>query len=99
LTYDIRFTEEAEREFELIVDYYYRNSSAETTTKVYSKIYNLILEISRSPKSYPVEKYNFRRALVSVFPYKIYFVENDGKNEILIYAIAHVRREPFYWMS
>lgn len=99
MAYEIKFTEEAESEFESIVNYYLKNSSAETTTKAYSTIYNLILEISQSPKSYPIEKHNFRRALVSVFPYKIYFVEDDRKNEILIYAIAHVRREPFYWMK
>ena len=38
---------------------------------------------------------NFRRSLASRFPYSIiYTVEND---HILIIAVAHNRRKPFYW--
>ena len=38
---------------------------------------------------------NFRRSLVSRFPYSIiYTVETD---HILIIAVAHDRRKPFYW--
>ena len=38
---------------------------------------------------------NFRRSLVSRFPYSIiYTIEND---HILIIAVAHDRRKPFYW--
>ena len=38
---------------------------------------------------------NFRRSLVSRFPYSIiYTIEDD---HILIIAVVHDRRKPFYW--
>ena len=38
---------------------------------------------------------NLRRLLLKVFPYRIiYRVEGE---EIVVYAVAHVRRRPGYW--
>ncbi len=44
------------------------------------------------PKRIPV-----RRRLVAKFPYSIVYLELD--DEILILAVAHLRRRPAYWRS
>jgi plasmid stabilization system protein ParE len=44
----------------------------------------------------PVER-GIRRYLLKRFPYKIYFFHDAQKQEIAIYAVMHVRRDPDYW--
>ncbi|MYH70649.1 MAG: type II toxin-antitoxin system RelE/ParE family toxin [Gammaproteobacteria bacterium] len=51
--------------------------------------------IRTHPETGQVIRGKFRRGLVSRFPYSIiYSIEND---HILILAVAHNRRKPFYW--
>jgi hypothetical protein len=37
--------------------------------------------------------------LLKRFPYKIYFLHDDVREQIVIYAVMHVRRAPDYWKS
>ena len=51
--------------------------------------------IRTHPETGQTVRGKFRRSLASRFPYSvIYSIEND---HILIIAVAHNRREPFYW--
>lgn len=42
-----------------------------------------------------VRKPNFRRASLTRFPYKVIYLDLDGRVEIL--AVSHNRRRPGYW--
>jgi plasmid stabilization system protein ParE len=53
--------------------------------------------ICRFPSAWQPLSINTRRALVSRFPFGIiYTVDED---EIIIIAIAHLHRKPFYWIG
>jgi hypothetical protein len=57
----------------------------------------VILRTAQYPLNNTKVKPQIYRALVKRFPYAIYYtLETNG---ILIYAIAHLHRKPFYWAS
>ena len=57
-----------------------------------------IANLSRNPLYFQVVKNeNVRRALVSRFPFSIYFVNEEEL--ISIFAILHQRRSPDFWES
>jgi plasmid stabilization system protein ParE len=57
-----------------------------------------IANLSRNPLYYQVVKNeNVHRALVSRFPFSIYFVNEEEL--ISIFAILHQRRSPDFWKS
>lgn len=60
-------------------------------------IESAIESVCDSPQSWPFFEDDFRRRVVSVFPYSIiYFEDNDV---IVIVAIMHDSREPGYWKT
>lgn len=53
--------------------------------------------IKMNPKWYLKEKDNIYKAYIPKFPYKILFtIDNEN---IIIWAIAHMHRKPWYWQS
>src|SRR2546421_7543028 len=61
-----------------------------------SQIDEAVREIAQSPNSWPVSHGGARRrSLVSMFSYHIYYSSLGG--ELLIIAVAHTSRAPFYW--
>ena len=57
-----------------------------------------IANLSRNPLYYQIVKNErVRRALVSRFPFSIYFVSEE--EVIIIFAILHQRRSPEFWKS
>ena len=56
-----------------------------------------IHKIRINPSWFLIEKDYIYKAYVPKFPYKIlYTFQND---KIIIWAIAHMHRKPFYWQS
>jgi len=56
-----------------------------------------VQDIAAHPFRWPVIRPNIRRRLVHRFPYGIFYrVDQD---EIVILAIAHLRRRPMYWLD
>jgi len=61
------------------------------------EIYAAINRIMPDPRAWPKISANTRRCLARRFPYGIiYEVRED---DILIIAVAHLSREPFYWID
>lgn len=56
-----------------------------------------IQEIRDTPFLYRIIKGEYRRHLISRFPFGIIYKLNG--NIIYIVAVMHLRRKPFYWMS
>ncbi len=58
---------------------------------------DLVAAICRRPRQWREVKRGIRKARMARFPYAAYFeVRTD---QIQIYAIAHQRRRPFYWLA
>ena len=74
---------------------WYKNVSDELQSRFDAHIIATIDRVSLNPQQFPaVAADRFRRALVDVFPYEIFFEVLPGRIKIL--AIAHGSREPFY---
>ncbi len=56
-----------------------------------------ILRIARYPRFNTEVSKGIYRSLVKCFPYCIYY--EIGKDDIIIYAIAHMHRKPSYWKT
>lgn len=49
------------------------------------------------PRAWPSAEANTRRVLLGDFPYQlVYRVEGD---EVRVYAVAHLKRKPGYWLE
>lgn len=59
------------------------------------EVYNTINRIILGPDTWPKISENTRRCLTRRFPYGIIYETRE--NDILIIAVGHLSREPFYW--
>lgn len=92
----VRFLETAERELEDAIDYYELELDG-LGPRFKSEVKLALERISRFPHAWSVEIEDVRRCLLHKFPYKLlYSVESD---HILVIAVAHQHRKPFYWLS
>jgi plasmid stabilization system protein ParE len=57
----------------------------------------MVTAILQNPLAYPRVKGDTRRALVSRFPYAVYF--RPIADEIIVLAVMHGRRNPRHWRS
>jgi len=90
----VAFLPEAEQEM-LEAARYYESQAAGLGEDYLSEIERAVAAIAESPKTWPIIEGNLRRRLVRRFPFGIlYCVEPE---EIVIIAIAHLRRKPGYW--
>lgn len=51
--------------------------------------------IQEAPHIWPKKREVFSRYVVQRFPFSIYYAVED--NTIIVYAVAHTSREPYYW--
>jgi hypothetical protein len=56
-----------------------------------------IKQIKQNPNWFVKETDHIYKAYIPKFPYKILFTSDKGR--IIIWAIAHMHREPWYWQS
>ena len=93
---NVIFDDLATEEFNDAVEYY--EFEVEGLGKRFKEEINRVLRtIKRFPEIGFVEEGDIRRYIVHKFPYKIlYSIEKDY---IYIVAIAHMHREPNYWIK
>jgi hypothetical protein len=54
-------------------------------------------KIKKNPEWFLLEVDNIRKVYIPQFPYNLlYTIEN---NIIIIWAVAHIHRKPWYWQS
>jgi plasmid stabilization system protein ParE len=76
---------------------YYRDRSADAARRFAGDIEALIGMLVQFPRVGSPVAHEARRVLLSNFPYQlIYRIEGD---EIRVYAVAHLKRKPRYWMG
>ena len=56
----------------------------------------LLARIETAPHRYPKVRDRVRRALMSRFPYSVYFEPEDSANWVVL-AVLHQRRDPSTW--
>lgn len=93
---EVIFSEFAKLELE-DADLYYEFQQAGLGTRFKLSVKESIKRILQFPFSWPFEKDEIRKCILSRFPYKIlYSIEED---HIFIIAIAHTHRKPNYWVN
>jgi plasmid stabilization system protein ParE len=90
----IKFLSDAEEEMYEAAKYY--ESQASGLGRDYlSEVERAVTSIAKSPTTWPIIEGDLRRRLVRRFPFGIlYYVESE---EIVVAAVAHLRRKPRYW--
>ncbi|MEK6617227.1 MAG: type II toxin-antitoxin system RelE/ParE family toxin [Nitrospirota bacterium] len=91
---DYEFLEPAQIELEEEVKYF-NEQQAGLGYEFAKEIADTIARILRYPQAWTKLSKKTRRCRTKRFPYGVIYQIRDEK--ILIVAIAHLRREPFYW--
>jgi len=76
---------------------YYESCRAGLGAEFISCIDEAISRIKNNPKQFRAVLNAVRRALVRKFTYGVYYTIN--KNEIIVLAVVHARRNPKHWQS
>jgi hypothetical protein len=90
IQYHPEVSKEVEEAFE-----WYESQKSGLGLKFINETEMTIHRISNFPDLHPEVLKKLRRAILPIFPYGvIYSIENGT---IVVYAIAHLHRMPFYW--
>lgn len=93
----VKIHELASKEFDEAVEWYELQSKG-LGQRFRKSVFEQLKKIKRNPDWYLIEAGNIQKAYVPKFPYKILFtIENN--EIIIIWAIAHIHRKPWYWQS
>ena len=76
---------------------YYEKSSEGVGLRFSREVYATINRAMASPNSWPQITENTRRCLARRFPYSVVYEVRE--QDMLVIAIAHFSREPFYWSN
>jgi len=92
----VRIHELAAKEFDEAIEWYELRSEG-LGQRFKEATLRQIEKVKRNPRWFLVEEGDIYKAYVPKFPYKIlYTVE---KESLVIWAIAHLHRKPWYWQS
>jgi plasmid stabilization system protein ParE len=92
----VRFLDPAEREM-LDAARYYDSQAVGLGEDFLSKVEGAVRDIAEHADRWPVIRFEIRRRLVHRFPYGIFY--RIGPEEIVVVAVAHLRRHPTYWIG
>lgn len=92
----VKIHEIAVKEFDEAVEWY-ENQSKGLGQRFKKSVIEQIRKIKKNPDWFLIEADNIYKIYIPKFPYKIlYTLEN---NLIVIWAVAHMHRKPWYWQS
>ena len=92
----IRIHELASKEFDDAIEWYDQQSEG-LGNRFKKTVEKNIEKIKNNPEWYLKESGDLYKAYIPKFPYKVLFTVE--KHEIIIWAIAHMHRKPWYWQS
>ena len=93
---DFWYHPEAERELDDAVDFY-ETESTERASSFFAEVEENVDIICERPLLGSPGEEGTRRRLLQRYPYTLIY--RDAGNEIQIYAVAHHRRKPGYWLK
>jgi plasmid stabilization system protein ParE len=85
---------EAQREFDEAIAYY-ESARHGLGREFRDEVMAIVSRIVENPKRYSIRKFEVRRANLNRFPYHVNYLLEGAT--VVIVAIAHDRRSPFYW--
>ena len=92
----IEFSSIAYEEFKSAIEFYELQETG-LGVRFKEEVDESFKRIIRYPEAWQKETRTTRRIFLKRFPYKIvYYLETD---KILIIAVAHTHRKPFYWIE
>ena len=93
---EVRFLKVAQTELDESYDYY--EAQIEGLGHAFiAEIITTVKRIKNNPKAWAQLSARTRRCLVNRFPFGIIYQIRD--NKVLIVAIAHLHRKPWYWKN
>ena len=92
----INIHELAAKEFDEAIDWY-ENQSKGLGKRFRKSVVEQIKKIKKNPNWFLIEDDNIYKAYIPKFPYKILFTLDNER--IIIWAISHMHRKPWYWQS
>ncbi|HMB30831.1 MAG TPA: type II toxin-antitoxin system RelE/ParE family toxin [Desulfohalobiaceae bacterium] len=92
----VRFLDPAQKEL-VEASYYYEIQVSGLGAEFISAIEEAVSDIVKNPASCPLQDFDLRKYVVQRFPFNIIY-RNDS-DEIVLIAVAHQKRRPFYWVN
>lgn len=89
-----RFVKPAENELAEALDRY-NEITAGLGDRFLGEVREAVRLIEEFPRNSPVIARGVRRKVVFEFPYSIFYI--TAPEEVVILAVAHQKRRPFYW--
>jgi hypothetical protein len=93
---NVNFLSAAEKELDEEIDYYNVQRSG-LGFEFLDQVQSAINRIKQYPEAWQQLSQRTRRCLIKQFPYGIIY--QIRPNEILIVAITHLHRKPYYWTN
>ena len=90
------FRPQAEREL-LEAEQWYEDRSPGLGRKFRTAVDQTVASVSTRPLSFPIVESEKRRALVSHFPYGLFFALIEDR--VVVVGVLHSRRDPAVWKS
>jgi plasmid stabilization system protein ParE len=90
----LRFHPQAEQEY-LTALSWYRERSLTAAISLEGTFAQAVARIREAPHRWPIYFKDFRKYTLRQFPFSI--VYQDFSSEIVVFAVAHGRRQPGYW--
>lgn len=76
---------------------YYRAASPQVAMEFVEIYEEALAAIVKAPKSNPLIFKEYRRKVLRKFPFSMFYTITES--EIRLLAVAHQKREPFYWLE
>jgi plasmid stabilization system protein ParE len=96
MTYRVRLRDEAERDLADAASWYERQRTR-LGHEFLDDVQSLLDRIAEQPLTFPIVRRNSRRAVMSRFPFCVYFAVEA--TTIVVLAIIHGSRHPRRWKS
>ena len=96
MTLPVVFRPQAEREL-LDAEQWYEDRNPGLGLQFRAAVDQTVASVSTRPLSFPIVETDKRRALVSRFPYGLYFALADDC--VVVVGVLHAHRDPAVWKS
>lgn len=90
----VRLHPEAQRDFDLGVDWYLRHSPL-AAERFVNEVRAALTLVGEAPQRWPLLTKDLRRYVMASFPYSVIY--RAVGSEVHVYAVAHAKRRPDYW--
>lgn len=93
MAYQVKLVATAEMDLEAAITYYEAQKTG-LGIEFLLRLYNTVSFLRENPRIYPCVYKTFRRALLKQFPYAVFHVIEEARNEVIILAIWHTSQNP-----